>query len=72
MLIEARPQILRGRIARRIAGSDGHIDRGQRMLNQAKRLARNALDTVACDRAAEGSGGDCEPQARMSFMIGQH
>jgi len=72
MLIEARAQIAGGRMPRGITGGDGHIDRRQAMLIQAERLARDALDSVASDRAAEGSGGDCEPQARMSFMVGQH
>ena len=72
MRIEARAQIARAREPRGVASGDRDIDGGQRMLIQAKRLARKALDAVAGDRAAEGAGGNCKPQARMSFMIGQH
>jgi len=72
MFIETCAQILRRRMPRGIARGDGHIDRRQQMLIQAKRLARNALDAVACNGAAESAGGDCEPQARVSFMVGQH
>ncbi len=72
MLIEARAQVFRARLPRSIAGGERDIDRGQCMLIQAKGLACNALDAVAGNRAAEGSGGDGEPQARMSFMVGQH
>jgi len=70
-LVEARPQIARRRESRRLARGDHDIDAGKDVLIHAKRLAREAFDPIACNRAAEGPGGDSQPQTRVRFMIGQ-
>jgi hypothetical protein len=41
------------------------------MLIQTEGLAREALDTIACDRAAESSRGDAQTQPRIRFIVGQ-
>jgi hypothetical protein len=69
--VQARSQIMRRGTARGLVSSDGDIDRRQSMLIQAKRLTRDALDAIARNGRAECSRGDCQPQARISFMIGQ-
>ncbi len=69
MLLQAAPQIARLREPRRIARRDGHVDRGQAVLRQAKGLAREALDAVARDGGAEGARRYRQTQARRPGLI---
>jgi len=58
VFVETRAQCARRGMARAVAGRDGDVDRRQGMLIQAKRLARDALDAIARDGAAESACRD--------------
>jgi hypothetical protein len=72
MLVQTGAQFSRRSVAGGILCRDGNVDRGQRVLVQTKGLAREALDAVARDGAAEHARRDRKPQTRMSVMIRQH
>ena len=72
MLIEAGAQILGAGQSRRFSGGHGNIDRRQRVLVQAKGLARDPFDAIACYGGTEGARRDAQTQPGVSFMIGQN
>jgi hypothetical protein len=72
MPLQTRAQLLRRRTPRGTLRGDRHIDWWQGVLVQSKRLARQALDAIAGDGAAEYARRDGESETRMSVMIREH
>ena len=72
MLVEAEAQIGRAGRSRGFSGGHGNIDRRQRVLVQAKGLAGETFDAIACHGGTEGARRDAQTQASMRFMIGQN
>ncbi len=72
MPFQTGAQLLRGRAARRPLRGDRYIDRRERVLVQTKGLARQSLDAVAGDGAAEHACRDGESETGMSIMICEH
>ena len=72
-LVEARAQIAAAAPARAASRAATVMSTaGSVVLVQAKRFSGQALDPVAGDRVAAGRRRDRQPQARMSFVIGEH